>query len=189
MFFIKIAFSSFSISPIKTAKILKFFCLAKSWKGAVPINTRSSSLVSSIGSAGLGVIAGLRIRLAGTTTYFSLSLSASLLTPWYAGRTPGIASGILIGFDFFNYFNNPWGSAGAVALVLRCNSTNVLFTNNREPGCWQCSGQKVSLSQLMSRMTLCFCIQGLLKINGYWPSFVIRNRANNLVWLCAISVE
>ena len=64
------------------------------------MNARFNSLVSSIGSVlGLGVVAGLRICLA-DTMYFSLSLSANLLTPWYADRTPGMTGGILIGFNF-----------------------------------------------------------------------------------------
>ena len=66
-------------------------------------------------------------------------------------------------------------------LVLRCDSTGVLTAASREPGCWQCPGQKVSLSQLMSRMTPCFRIQGLLRINKCWPSFVIKKRVSNLV--------
>ena len=70
------------------------------------MNARSNSLVSSTGGAGLRVVAGLRMHLAGTT-YFSPSLSANFLTAQYAGCTPGMAPGILINFfDFFDF----WGS-------------------------------------------------------------------------------
>ena len=68
------------------------------------MNARSNGLISSTGSAGLEAVAALRIYLAGTT-YFSLLLSASLLTPRYTGRTPGMAGGILIGFNNFDFFN------------------------------------------------------------------------------------
>ena len=69
------------------------------------MKARSNSLVSSTSSVfSLEIIAGFRMHLA-DMTYFSLSLSASLLTPWYAGRTPRIAGGILIGFDFFDFFD------------------------------------------------------------------------------------
>ena len=66
------------------------------------MKVKSSHLVSSISGVSLGVVAGLRIRLAGTT-YFSSLLSVSLLMPWYTGCTPGMACGILIFFDFFNF--------------------------------------------------------------------------------------
>ena len=69
------------------------------------MKTRSNGLVLSTSSAfDLGTIADLRMHLAGTT-YFSPLLSASLLTPRYAGRTPGMASEILIDFDFFDFFD------------------------------------------------------------------------------------
>ena len=74
-------------------------------------------------------------------------------------------------------------------LVLRCNSTGVLLVLKRDPGCWQCPSQKASLSQLMSRMTSYFCIHGLPRINGCWPSFVIRKGASNLVWPCTVNVK
>ena len=197
MSFIEIMFNLFSISYMEITKIFTFFYFARYWNGAAPINARSNSL-ALIDGTGLRIIAGWRIRLA-DTMYFFPSLSASLLTPRYASRTPEMASKILIGFNFFDF----WGSAGAVALVvgfstcsaenivalvLRCNSTGVLTVLGRDPECWQCPGQKASLSQLMSRITPCFCIHGLPKINGCWSSFVIRNGANNLVWSCTVNV-
>ena len=172
------------------------------------MKTRSNGLVLSISSTfGLGIIAGLRIHLAGTT-YFSPLLSANLLTPWYAGYTPGMADEILIGFNFFDFFDF-WGSAETIALVmgfstcntedivalvlrcilvLRCDSTSVLTALGRDPECWQCPSQKASLSQLMSKITPCFCIYDLLRINECWFSFVTRKGASNLVWPCTISV-
>ena len=176
------------------------------------MNARLIGLVSSASSTfGLGIVAGFRIHFAGTT-YFSPSLSASLLTPWYVSRMPRMACGVLIAFDFFEFFALVcmfWGSAGAVelvvglstcgaegmvALVLRCalvlrrDSTGMLTAAGREPRCWQCLGQKVSLSQFMSRMTPYFRIQGLSKINGYWPSFMIKKGASNLVWPYTVNV-
>ena len=102
MSFIKIAFSSFSMSRIEIAKISISFYLAKYWKSAAPMNAKSSSLVSSINDVSLEVIAGLRIRLA-STMYFSFLLSASLLMLWYADRTLGMAGKISSFFDFFDF--------------------------------------------------------------------------------------
>ena len=69
------------------------------------MKARSNGLVSSTSPAfSLGIVAGLRIRLA-STMYFSLSLSASLLMPWYTGHKPEMAGGILIGFDFFDFWD------------------------------------------------------------------------------------
>ena len=172
------------------------------------MNARSIGLVSSTGSVFGLAVAGFKIRLAGTT-YFSPSLAASLLTPWYAGRMPGMACGVLIAFEFFKLVCTFGGSTGAAELVvelstcgakdmvalvlrcmlvLRCDSTGMLTAAGRELGCWQCPGQKVSLSQLMSKMTLCFCNQSLPKINRCWPSFVIKKRASDSVWPCTVNV-
>ena len=172
------------------------------------MNVKSSSLISSIGGAGLRVIAGLRICLIGTI-YFFLLLSANLLTARYAGRMPEMASGISIVFDFLNFFDffddwGFWGSAGAVALVLefstcdaegivvlvlRCSSTDVLTALRRDSRCWQWLGQKANLSQLMSKIIPCFCIHGLPRIKECWPSLVIKNGANNLVWSYTVNVR
>ena len=67
------------------------------------MKARSNGLVLSTSSAfGLEIVAGFRMCLAGTT-YFSFLLSASLLTSRYTSRTPGVASEILIGFNFFDF--------------------------------------------------------------------------------------
>ena len=67
------------------------------------MKARSNGLVSFTSSAfGLGIVTGFRMCLAGTT-YFSSLLSASLLTSRYASHTPGMASEILIGFNFLTF--------------------------------------------------------------------------------------
>ena len=70
--------------------------------GAPPMNTRFIGLVSSISSVFGVAVADFRIRLA-DIKYFSPLLSASLLMPWYAGHTSGMASEISI--DFFDFFD------------------------------------------------------------------------------------
>ena len=89
---------------IEIAQILTFYCFARYMNGAPLMNARSIGLVLSIGLVFGMAVTGFRIRLAGMM-YFSPLLTASLLTPWYAGPTPGVVGGILIGFDSFNFFN------------------------------------------------------------------------------------
>ena len=92
------------MSLIEIAKISISFCFVGYVNGAPPMNVRSIGLVSSASSTfGLGTVAGFRIRFAGTT-YFSPSLLASLLTPQYVGRIPGMACKVSIAFNFFEFF-------------------------------------------------------------------------------------
>ena len=92
------------MSLIEIAKILTSFCFARYVNDVSPINTRSIDLVSSASyTFGLGMVAGFKIRFAGII-YFFPSLSASLLTFQYVGRMPGMAYGVSIAFDFFEFF-------------------------------------------------------------------------------------
>ena len=91
------------MSCIKIAQILTSFCFARYVNSAPPMNVKSIDLVSSTGLVFGVAVAGFRICLA-STMYFSLLLSASLLMPWYVGRTPGMAGRISIDFLTFLTF-------------------------------------------------------------------------------------